>query len=98
MKLFVERLKSLIDYGNAIGVTLAIENNVITQFAMESGRNTLLLGGSAEELLEIKENVAHEGLRFLVDVGHLNVSSMSMWVFQKGVHANFWQGMWLQST
>ena len=76
--IFIESLQSLCEYGAARGVTIAIENNVVASMNLIEGENLLLLGATAEELLEILERVESPQLRILVDVGHLKVTARTL--------------------
>jgi sugar phosphate isomerase/epimerase len=78
LTIFVESLRMLCEYGEARRVGVAVENNVVAPMNLIEGRNQLLLGATAEEMLEIRERVAHPGLSALIDVGHLKVTASAL--------------------
>lgn len=77
-KIFIESLQSLCEYGTKRNVRVAIENNVVAPMNLIDGKNLLLLGATAEELLEIHEKVKSESFGFLIDVGHLKVTAYAL--------------------
>ena len=77
-EIFVDSVQLLCEYANSFNVAIAIENNVIAPMNLVEGKNLLLLGTSADELLEIRELVNKRNFGFLIDVGHLKISANSL--------------------
>lgn len=75
---FVESLRMLCAEARRLGVGLLIENNVVAAFNLVGGRNRLLLGATAEDLLRIRSAVGDPGLGFLVDTGHVKVTARAL--------------------
>jgi len=72
---FEESLRCLCRYGQERRVRILIENNVLAPFNLVDGRNEMLLGVTAQDLLDIVAKVGMSNLGLLIDVGHLKVSS-----------------------
>ena len=77
-EIFIASVTQLADYAAERGIALAIENNVFAPFNLEQGKNNLLLGVTAEELLDIFENADRKNLGLLLDVAHLKVSAKTL--------------------
>jgi sugar phosphate isomerase/epimerase len=82
---FVSSVRALAGYAGARGVGLAVENNAVAHFNLTGGKNEILLLADAEEALTFHREVACENLSFLVDLGHLNVASVSLG-FDRAAH------------
>lgn len=76
--IFVQSVKELSAYASKRGVKFAVENNVVAHFNLVEGRNEILLLADAEEAVKFYNDVASDNLYFLIDMGHLNVSSTSL--------------------
>lgn len=77
-KCFIESLKYLCEYAEKNNLPLLIENNVVTTQNLVNGRNDLLLGATADELLQMLNEVNSPLLGLLVDMGHLKVTAKSL--------------------
>jgi len=77
-KIFIESLQGLCEYGHPQGIDLLIENNVVAPMNLIDGKNCLLLSATDEDLLEIRERVGSKHLFFLVDFGHVKVTSLAL--------------------
>jgi Sugar phosphate isomerases/epimerases len=77
-EIFVDSVQLLCEYASSFNVAIAIENNVIAPMNLVDGKNLLLLGTTADELLEIRELVNKKNFGFLIDVGHLKISANSL--------------------
>jgi len=73
--IFIESLKLLCEYADAYNIKIAIENNVVAPMNLIEGKNLLLLGATADDLLELTEKVSKKNLGLLIDVGHLKVTA-----------------------
>ena len=73
MKRFVSNVGILADYGREIGVGVVIENNVAAEFVGDD--QDLMLGVTAEEILELISRVDRDRVGFLIDLAHAKVSS-----------------------
>jgi sugar phosphate isomerase/epimerase len=76
--IFIESLKNLSDYAAGFDIGIAVENNVLAPFNLVNGRNELLLGVAAKDLVRYIEKAERSNLFILLDVGHLKVTSMSL--------------------
>ncbi|MCB2141094.1 sugar phosphate isomerase/epimerase [bacterium] len=76
--IFVDSLKRLSEYSAVKGVDLLIENNVVAPFNLIDGKNELLLGVTADELLGILCSVDRDNVGLLLDVAHLKVSANAL--------------------
>lgn len=77
-KIFIESLQALAEYARPRQVLLAIENNVLPAFALIDGKNEMLLGVTADDLLNIIETTSKDNVFVLVDVGHLKVAGHTL--------------------
>jgi sugar phosphate isomerase/epimerase len=77
-EIFVESIQQLADYALQYHMTVAIENNVLTHSNLQNGKNTLLLGVTSDEILNVIESVKRENVAVLIDVGHLKVSAQTL--------------------
>lgn len=78
LEIFIESVKILGEYGAQCGVMLAIENNVVSPQNLVNGENSLLLGVTGDDLVEIMQLTNMNNVRLLLDVAHLKVSSNSL--------------------
>ena len=78
MEIFIESAKILGQYAEEFGVMLAIENNVVSPQNSVNGKNSLLLGVTGDDLVEIMQKTNMSNVRLLLDVAHLKVSSNSL--------------------
>jgi len=76
--IFVESVKALADYARSFDMSILIENNVLAPFNLIEGKNALLLGVTADELIRIIHRIKKENVGILLDVGHLYVSSRTL--------------------
>lgn len=72
--IFTKNIKQLSSYARKQNVKLAIENNVVADFAVVNGENQLCLGATADDLSEIFEKVNDDNLYLLFDLGHAKVN------------------------
>ncbi len=77
-KIFIESLQALTEFGASKKIGVAIENNVVAPMNLIDGKNLLLLGATAEELIEIYESVNSNNFGILIDVGHLKVTANAL--------------------
>lgn len=75
---FVHAARFLADYAADLGVKLGIENNVLEPYNLVDGRNELLLGVTAQDLLDLLDRIDHPNAGLLIDVGHLKVSAQTL--------------------
>lgn len=71
-KIFIKNLKDLCVYAKEKGIKIAIENNVLADFARKE--RELLLGVTADDMLGIIEDVDMDNLGVLLDLAHAKVS------------------------
>ena len=74
-KTLVRNVIILNEYARSKGVGLLIENHEVSKDNLINGKNKLLLGSTAEELLTIYSDVDSNNFGFLIDVGHLKVTA-----------------------
>jgi len=75
---FVKNVKVLLDYAAKKNVYLTVENNVVAKFNLINGKNGIALLADADEALRFYKEVGRANLFFLIDLGHLKVSSAAM--------------------
>ena len=75
--IFVQSVQGLAREAAALGLELALENNVVEASNFLPGE-PLLLGGDPQELLLLLEAIAAPNVRLLLDLGHLHVSARTM--------------------
>ncbi len=73
MTRFVRNIRSLCEYGKRKNIGVAIENNVLANFAC--GNKEMLLGVDQKGIQKIISQVNMDNLSFLVDLAHAKVSS-----------------------
>jgi len=71
-------MSELCEYAQKVKVRLAIENNVVTNFNLEDGKNTVLLIADELEAVKFNELVCSPNLFYLIDLGHLKITSTSL--------------------
>ena len=76
-EVMAQSARTLARYGAGQGVRFLIENNVSAAAVGRTGPR-LFLGLTAQDLLQLVEEVAHPNFGLLVDVGHLNVSAQAL--------------------
>lgn len=77
-KIFVETTSELTDYAFKKNVKLAVENNVVADLNLEKGKNRILLLAEANEGLIFYKDISSPNFFYLIDIGHLKVSSSSL--------------------
>lgn len=75
---FILSISRLCSFAAARGVSVAVENHVVAPFNLVDGKNVLLPGATPEELLYILDESHAENIGFLVDLGHLKVTSNTL--------------------
>lgn len=75
---FVENVKVVADYAAKRKMNLLLENNVVARFNLVEGKNILLLLADVEETLRFHQDINSDHLFYLVDMGHLKVSSVAL--------------------
>ncbi len=70
--IFISNIQELCDHAKQFSIDIAIENNVVAEFA--ANEKGLLLGVTAEDMLEIIEHSGRSNLRVLLDLAHAKVS------------------------
>jgi sugar phosphate isomerase/epimerase len=76
--IFEKSIRSLIDYASPQGVTLLVENNVVTTSNLINGYNDMLLLATSEELIDFAKRMNSNHFGLLIDVGHVNVTSRTL--------------------
>lgn len=74
----INSLNFLCQYANKKKIRILLENHVIIKKNLTNGKNNLLLGCEAQELISIIKKVNKENFGLLVDIAHLNVSSNTL--------------------
>jgi len=77
-KNFVRNVAVVLEYAAKRNVHLAVENNVVAKFNLVNGKNEIALLAAAEESMDFYQRLASDHLFFLIDLGHLKVSSAAM--------------------
>ena len=75
---FVESFNQVVSYGAQRGISVAVENNVLTKFNLVDGQNKLLLGCEAWEFENLFQDVPGDNWGVLLDLGHLNVTANTL--------------------
>jgi sugar phosphate isomerase/epimerase len=75
---FVESFSHVVSYANQKGVSVAIENNVLTEGNLVHGENKLLLGCEAWEFENLFQDVPGDNWGIVLDLGHLNVTANTL--------------------
>lgn len=70
---FITNLRELCKYAGQKNIKLAIENNVLAEFAVARGKN-MYIGVDTEDFKQIFSDVADDNLYMLLDVAHAKVS------------------------
>lgn len=74
---FLESVEGLAEYGRAEGVSLLIENNVLTVSNLERFDENPLMMVDADQCVDIMSRTP-DNVRLLVDVAHLKVSAITL--------------------
>ena len=74
----LESVQGLADHASEHDMVLAIENHVLTSNYLIEGKNELLLGVTAEEILDVISSTQRENVAALIDLGHLKVSAKTL--------------------
>jgi sugar phosphate isomerase/epimerase len=77
-RIFIESLKMLSDFAANQRIDLLVENNVTAAFNLVEGNNELLLGVTADELVDTIESVNRSNIGMLLDVAHLKESANAL--------------------
>jgi sugar phosphate isomerase/epimerase len=77
IELFMRSLEEILDFASILELDFLIENNVIASFNMFGDKNPLLCCDS-DEILKIHKMINHTRFSFLLDTGHLKVSSTTL--------------------
>jgi len=72
---FVDSVKEIDCYASDMGVKIAVENNVLSEYNVIDGENPFLLLCKAEEFDELWASISSPGVGMLLDLGHLKVTS-----------------------
>lgn len=75
---FVESVGILAAHAKTLGLTFALENNVLASFNLVDGRNEMLLCVTPEDILEFLGEVRATNVAVLLDVAHAIVSANSL--------------------
>lgn len=76
--LFHRSVASLVQDAAAEGVTLCVENNVVSPENLIDGENRMLLMATPEELIAFHDAVASDSFGLMIDVGHVKVTCESL--------------------
>jgi sugar phosphate isomerase/epimerase len=71
---YIKNIKELNNYAKSKKIKLAIENNVIADFGLISGKNEICLGADIEGLKKIFDGVNDDNLFLLLDLAHAKVN------------------------
>jgi len=74
---FIERVNKVDEYAQALGVSLLIENNVLSAKNYSEFKGNPFLMVTADECIDVMRQTS-ENVRLLVDVAHLKVSANSL--------------------
>lgn len=77
-RMFGETVKILLDDADKAGISLFIENNVVSLNNLLNGRNAMLLLAEPEEIVRFVAEINHPRFGVLMDVGHLKVSARTL--------------------
>lgn len=77
-EIFVKSINELCSYSERKSISVLVENNVLAMMNTIDGKNKLLLGVTAEELLRLSESILYSNFGLLIDTGHLNVSANTL--------------------
>lgn len=72
---FIESVKEVNSYAQDKGVSIAIENNVLSEYNVVDGKNPFLLLCQAGEFERLWEKISSANVGILLDLGHLKVTS-----------------------
>lgn len=75
---FYSNLRKLIIYSKKRGIKILIENNVITKKNLNSFGTNPLMFCSSSDFVRIRKKFSNDNLGFLLDIGHLKVSSKTL--------------------
>ena len=75
---FYSNLRKLINYSKERGVKIFIENNVITRKNLNYFKTNPLMHCTFSDFVKIRKKFSKESLGFLLDIGHLKVSSKTL--------------------
>lgn len=74
----VHSLAVLCDYALDFDVEIAVENNVLAPFNLKNGKNTRSFICESDEFIRLFKDMQGTNLKALIDVGHLNVTSITL--------------------
>jgi sugar phosphate isomerase/epimerase len=77
-EIFVDTVRDLASYGQTQGVTLLLENNVVSPLYLDGSKHNGLLMSDAEEISRCMDDVSDTNVGLLLDVGHLKVSANAL--------------------
>jgi len=77
-EIFLKKITILNEYARKKGVGLLIENHEVSPCNLTEGENALLLLPASQDLLKFYRDIDSDNLGFLVDLGHLKVTSTTL--------------------
>lgn len=72
---YIESVEEINNYAQNMGVKIAVENNVLSDYNVINGENPYLLTCRAEEFEELFAAVGSANVGVLLDLGHLKITS-----------------------
>ena len=76
--IFYSNLRKLISYSKKKGIKIFIENNVITKKNLDLFKTNPLMLCIFSDFVKIRKKFSNDNLGFLLDIGHLKVSSKTL--------------------
>jgi sugar phosphate isomerase/epimerase len=76
--IFIESLQTLSDHAARFDIAILVENHVLEPYNLIEGRNKLLLGVTAKDLIRYIKKVGRSNLFILLDVGHLKITATTL--------------------
>lgn len=76
--IFLESIENLADFAESKGVKLLLENNPMDERNLIDKSNKLFLFCGINDFHKFRNDITHENVGFLIDVGHLKVSSINL--------------------
>jgi sugar phosphate isomerase/epimerase len=77
LSMFIDRVNKIDEYAQALGVSILIENNVLSANNYKAFKSNPFLMATADECIRVMSNTS-DNVRLLIDVAHLKVSSNSL--------------------
>ena len=75
---FVDSIDEICFYAKNRDVKIAMEPNVVSKYNLINGKNELLLMCELHEIKRLLEDLTHENLGILLDLGHLKITANNL--------------------